>query len=66
MSEQDFIEKWRGEESGFWSECACALFWAKSYKMHQLRLAEMSTDYLSVDIEHRAPCSQQLAYQSIQ
>ena len=65
MSEQEFIEKWRGKESGMWAESACALYWARCYGMHPLRLTEMSVDYMSVPVEKRAPCSERMASQVI-
>ncbi len=45
MTEADFIEKWRGNETS-WVDTASRLYWARSYHMEQQELLEMSTDFL--------------------
>ena len=59
MLEQEFIEKWRGDVTGMWTEDADALFWARSYKLEKddpEALKEMCEDYMSVPLSNRAPC----------
>ena len=65
MSEQEFIAKYQGKEQGFWLASACALFWARSYRMPQPELLVMSQDYMKVPIENRAPCSHGLALRTL-
>ena len=57
MTEQVFIDKWRGNEKGMWAESACALFWARVYGMEAYLAYELARDYMSVPLNNRAPCS---------
>lgn len=61
MTEQEFIAKYRGNETGFWVESASALFWARSYNMPTDELREMAWDYASIPLKNPAACSVHLA-----
>lgn len=61
MTEQEFIEKWKGNIKGTWAEDADRLYWARSYEMHPNKFVEMSQDYISVPLYNRAPCSRNKA-----
>ena len=66
MTILEFIEKWRGDESGTWVETPCALFWARSYNMDAKQLRKMATDYLALTIAKRTPCSHRRASRIVQ
>lgn len=49
MSEQEFLDKWHDFScQGIWCENSSHLFWARSYKMPENLLLEMSGDFLSI------------------
>ncbi len=48
MTEQEFIEKWRGDITGHWASNANLLFWARSYEMPEYTLHQMCIDMYSM------------------
>ena len=50
MTDQQFIDTWRGEVTGWWAENGPRpLFWARAYNMDPHDLVEMSGDFLLLD-----------------
>ena len=50
MTDQQFMDKWRGQVTGWWAENGPGpLFWVRSYKMQPETLVEMSGDFLLLD-----------------
>lgn len=48
MQPEQFIQKYKGSETGHWASTPSLCFWAASYQMSPERLKEMSTDFLSI------------------